>query len=77
MHGVFYKLATDLENSGNLKNCQNRQNHREISGRKFEFMWVKLENSWRRQKINVWYVYIYIRYIPADFSLLSCSGKSF
>ena len=69
MHGVFvfYRLATNLENSGNLKSCQN---HREISGRKFEFMWVKLENSYKRYKR-------YKRYIPADFSLLSCSGENF
>ena len=66
MHGVFvfYRSEKNLENSGNLKSCQN---HREISGRKFEFMWVKLENSYKRYK----------RYIPADFSLLGCSGENF
>ena len=43
MHGVSYRLATNLENSGNLKNCQNLK---EKSG-KFEFLWVNLDNSGR------------------------------
>ena len=71
MHGVFYRLATNLENSGNLKSCQN---HREISGN------LNLcGQNWKTHgecKKLMCDMYIYI-YIPADFSLLSCSGKNF
>ena len=37
------RVATNLENSGNLKNCQNLS---ENSG-KFEFLKKNLENPWK------------------------------
>ena len=68
-----YRVATNLENvenSGNLKNCENL---RENSG-KFELLWKKPGKLRESEKYVTWSP---TKMHSSSFSLLSCSGEKF